>query len=62
MMKLCECCNPVCPVHPGTDCPRREAHLTTLRRVNMGVAMGTIYMCAACAAHAIESGVFAHVS
>jgi hypothetical protein len=56
--KLCECCDPHCPIHSGTDCPQREPHLTAVRRVN-GLWTDVVYFCGACAAGALGSGVFA---
>jgi hypothetical protein len=52
----CECADPGCPVHKGTDCGI-VARLVTVRRSDMDDVTGT-RMCPACAEDALESGVF----
>jgi hypothetical protein len=52
----CECGDSGCPAHKGTmHCGRRA--VVTVFRVDMEDETGTI-MCDACAADALESGVF----
>ena len=55
-MRPCECSDPGCPVHPGSErCTRRR--VVTVYRVDMEDRTGTD-MCQECGEDALNAGVF----
>jgi hypothetical protein len=54
----CECSDPGCPEHKGSETCRNRP-TTIVKRIDMGTPAAKFHMCEGCASDALDSGVFA---